>query len=89
MDPVSLLATCVNTSLSTHCNHQTPSSLTRPPSISSWPSPNVCVCMGMKDHGNHVVGIILAVGGSGEELLRCVRPTVKMLQGLTADQRER
>ncbi|KAL5508894.1 hypothetical protein EMCRGX_G004156 [Ephydatia muelleri] len=35
--------------------------------------------------------ILMAISkcGSGEELLRCVRPTVKMLQGLTADQRER
>lgn len=32
---------------------------------------------------------LLGVHGSGEELLRCVRPTLKMLQGLTTEQRER
>lgn len=34
--------------------------------------------------------ILLAMSkyGSGNELLRCVRPTLKMLQGLTAEQRE-
>ena len=86
----SLFASHLCEYLSQHTLQPPDSFLTHQASLHILMAISKCMCVyGMKDHENHVVGIILAVGESGEELLRCVRPTVKMLQGLTADQRER